>query len=105
MRVVRNRAAAHRAAGLAHAQAFVNHGRAAGASLEHPHAQLVALAFVPPAVVDDAARAAAGRDLVAASLEEARGHDLVLVDGDIAAWSPWAAATPYETLVAHADAG
>ena len=36
--------------GAVHAQPFVNHGKAAGASIEHPHAQLVALDFVPPRV-------------------------------------------------------
>jgi len=51
MRMLRDRAAFHLDAGRVHVQAFVNHGRLAGASLEHPHAQLVALDFVPPAVV------------------------------------------------------
>src|SRR5690348_2192834 len=44
---LRDRAAFHLDRGLAYAQAFVNHGKAAGASIEHPHAQLVALDFVP----------------------------------------------------------
>jgi UDPglucose--hexose-1-phosphate uridylyltransferase len=48
--ILRDRASHHLAAGLVHAQPFVNYGRAAGASIEHPHAQLVALGFVPPAV-------------------------------------------------------
>jgi UDPglucose--hexose-1-phosphate uridylyltransferase len=39
-----------RDAGLGHAALFKNHGRAGGASLPHPHWQLVALPIVPPAV-------------------------------------------------------
>lgn len=39
-----------RDAGLRHAALFKNHGRAGGASLPHPHWQLVALPIVPPAV-------------------------------------------------------
>ena len=59
-------------AGLAHAVPFVNHGKPAGASIEHPHAQLVALDFVPPAVSDDLARfERSGRDLVADALSTA----------------------------------
>ena len=46
--MLRDRAAFHLGAGLQHAVPFVNHGKAAGASIEHPHAQLVVLDFVPP---------------------------------------------------------
>jgi UDPglucose--hexose-1-phosphate uridylyltransferase len=107
VRMLRDRAADHRDSGLAFVQAFVNHGRAAGASRGHPHAQLVALDFVPPAAADQAKRfAAAADDLVTASLSVARDRGLVLVDGAGAhAWSPWAAATPYEVVVAADDAG
>ena len=56
----------HLDAGHRHAHAFVNHGKAAGASIEHPHAQVVALDFVPPFVEHVLDRfAAAQRDLVA----------------------------------------
>jgi UDPglucose--hexose-1-phosphate uridylyltransferase len=107
MRMLRDRAAFHLDAGLVHVQTFVNHGRLAGASLEHPHAQLVALDFVPPAVAAQAARFAdLGTDLVAGSLADAHRRGLVVDErAGAAAWCPWAAATPYETLVAHADAG
>src|SRR5579871_2638922 len=47
---MRDRAQVHLARGAAHAQLFVNQGKASGASIEHPHAQLVALDFVPPRV-------------------------------------------------------
>ena len=106
MRVLRDRSHTHVAAGRAHVQPFVNHGRAAGASIEHPHAQLVALDVVPPAVDAAVERfVTAGRDLVLESLRAAEAAGLAVVDGDAPAWCPVAAASPFETLVAHRDAG
>lgn len=106
MRLLRDRAAFHLARGLVHAQAFVNHGRAAGASIAHPHAQMVALDLEPPAVAATAARqAASDHDLVEASLADARARDLVLHNAPAPCWAAWAAATPYELLSTHPDAG
>ena len=48
--VLRDRARAHAATGSAYVQTLINHGRVAGASIAHPHAQVLALDFVPPAV-------------------------------------------------------
>jgi UDPglucose--hexose-1-phosphate uridylyltransferase len=102
LRVLRDRAALHLAAGLAHVVPFVNHGAAAGASIEHPHAQLVALDFVPPAVSDDLARfERSGRDLVADSLSTARGSVYAVIDGPAPAWCTPGASEPFEVLVAH----
>jgi UDPglucose--hexose-1-phosphate uridylyltransferase len=102
VRVLRDRAALHLGAGLAHVVPFVNHGKAAGASIEHPHAQLVALDFVPPAVNDDLARFdRSGRDLVADSLSTARGSEFAVIDGPAAAWCTPGASEPFEVLVAH----
>jgi UDPglucose--hexose-1-phosphate uridylyltransferase len=101
-RTLRDRSAFHLDAGLAHAVPFVNHGRAAGASIEHPHAQLVVLDFVPPAVVDDVGRfERAGRDIVADGLSNARGTDYAVIDGPAPAWCNPAASEPFEVLVAH----
>jgi UDPglucose--hexose-1-phosphate uridylyltransferase len=102
LRVLRDRAAVHLGAGLAHVVPFVNHGKPAGASIEHPHAQLVALDFVPPAVNDDLARFdRSGRDLVADSLSTARGSDFAVIDGPAPAWCTPGASEPFEVLVAH----
>jgi UDPglucose--hexose-1-phosphate uridylyltransferase len=101
-RTLRDRTAFHLDRGLAYAVPFVNHGRAAGASIEHPHAQLVVLDFVPPAVEDDVERfASAGRDLVADSLSNARGTEYAVIDGPAPAWCNPAASEPFEVLVAH----
>jgi UDPglucose--hexose-1-phosphate uridylyltransferase len=104
--VLRDRCAHHLARGLVHAQAFVNHGRAAGASIEHPHAQLVAVGFVPPKVASAQHRfASAGRDLVDATRRDAERAGVVVLPGDVAAWCPVASVSPYEIVLAHAGAG
>jgi UDPglucose--hexose-1-phosphate uridylyltransferase len=102
LRALRDRAAFHLDTGLAHVVPFVNHGKPAGASIEHPHAQLVALDFVPPAVDDDLARfERSGRDLVADSLSNARGSEYAVIDGPAPAWCNPGASEPFEVLVAH----
>src|SRR5207244_4290487 len=77
-------------------QVVINHGRAAGASIEHPHAQIVALDLVPPAVAQAVERfGAAGHDPVVADLDGA-GDDLRLLDGPVAALSHPGGRTPFE---------
>ena len=98
--VLRDRARDHLRAGRAFVQVVVNHGAAAGASIEHPHAQLVALDFVPPAVEHAVRRVdAAGADLVIGDFERA-GDDLRVVDGVAPSWCPHAPSTPYELRIA-----
>jgi UDPglucose--hexose-1-phosphate uridylyltransferase len=97
--VLRDRVRVHVEDGRAFASVFVNHGRAAGASIEHPHAQIVA-----PDRPSEAVRALTGRfstDLVAAELAAARRADLVVVDGPAPAWCPPASWAPYQLRVAH----
>ena len=98
--VLRDRTRHHLRAGRAFVQVVINHGTAAGASIEHPHAQLVALDLVPPAVEGGVHRfEAAAEDLVVAALD--RGGDaLHVLDGAAPSWCPYAASTPYEFRVA-----
>jgi UDPglucose--hexose-1-phosphate uridylyltransferase len=98
--VIRDRVRHHVAAGHAYVQAFVNQGKAAGASIAHPHAQIVALDLVP-AAVDAALERFATTDLVARELADARRDGLAVVDGPAPAWCPFAGATPYRMRVAH----
>jgi UDPglucose--hexose-1-phosphate uridylyltransferase len=98
--VIRDRVRFHLDGGHAYVQAFVNHGKAAGASIAHPHAQVVALDVVPAAVEAGVERLAT-TDLVARELSEARREELVVVDGPAPAWSPFAAWVPYGMRVAH----
>ena len=97
----------HAAAGRQHVQVFVNHGRAAGASIAHPHAQVVALEFVPPTVDVAADRfAAAGLDLVLGDQSDAIGADAGVVVGDkVRAWCPRASASPFEVRITALEAG
>jgi UDPglucose--hexose-1-phosphate uridylyltransferase len=100
--VMRDRVRHHLDAGRRYVQLFVNQGRAAGASIAHPHAQLVALDLVPPEVEADVERVLAARtDLVARELVAARRDGLVVVDGPAVAWAPYASGSPYGMRVAH----
>jgi UDPglucose--hexose-1-phosphate uridylyltransferase len=104
--VLRDRARRHLASGHSYVGAFINHGSAAGASIEHPHGQVVALDVVPPVVEAALARVdAAGTDLVAAAVAAAPHDRLVVVDGPAPAWCPAASSAPFEIRVAHRSTG
>jgi UDPglucose--hexose-1-phosphate uridylyltransferase len=98
----RQRMRAHRDS--AYTQLILNEGGGAGASLEHTHAQLYALPFVPPPVARERERVrsygerTAGGDLVSDVLvEEVRRRDrLVAIDDDAALICPWATRSPFE---------
>ena len=100
--LLRARSRALAEAGHAYVQVSVNHGRAAGASIAHPHAQVLALDFVPPAVSAAVARfATADTDLVDA--DQARAENLgavVVAHGDTRAWCAAASSGPFEVRVA-----
>ncbi|MFN8149919.1 MAG: DUF4921 family protein [Solirubrobacterales bacterium] len=99
----RGRIAAHSAeASLVHL--IVNEGARAGATLEHTHAQLLALPFVPAQVARERERFAAYNQRTAGAhlledvlVEEVRRRDrLVAIDGEAALVCPWASRWPYE---------
>lgn len=105
--VLRDRASVHLRDGREHVQVLVNHGRAAGASIAHPHAQVVALDFVPPAVTVATERfAAATDDLVVRDLDDAVRREQGTVVGDeVAAWCPSASGSAFEVRLAALGAG
>ncbi|MDX6609275.1 MAG: UDPglucose--hexose-phosphate uridylyltransferase [Solirubrobacterales bacterium] len=88
-------------------QLIVNEGGGAGASLEHSHAQLYALDFVPAAVARErervgayAERTAGGGLLSDILVEEVRRHNrLVAIDEEAALICPWASRSPFELRV------
>ncbi len=88
-------------------QLIVNEGGGAGASLEHSHAQLYALPFVPAAVARERERAGAYAERTAGSgllsdvlVEEVRrGERLVAIDEEAALICPWASRSPFELRV------
>lgn len=101
----RERMRAH--AEASYVQLIVNEGGGAGASLEHTHAQLYALPFVPAAVARERERAGAYSERTAGSgllsdvlVEEVRRQDrLVAIDDEAALICPWASRSPFELRV------
>lgn len=101
----RERMRAH--AGASYVQLIVNEGGGAGASLEHTHAQLYALPFVPAAVARERERAGAYAERTAGSgllsdvlVEEVRRAErLVAIDEEAALICPWASRSPFELRV------
>src|SRR5204862_1763590 len=83
---------------------IVNEGPDAGASLEHTHAQLYALRFVPAEIARERERAAAyhertmgGHMLADVAVEEVRRRDrLVAIDDEAMLVCPWASRSPFE---------
>lgn len=92
------RADHHVASGRTFAQAFVNHGAAAGASIDHPHGQVVALDLLPP-VVERERAALRGADCPLCALTATAPLQVVSTDGIVAFCPPWATA-PFELVVA-----
>lgn len=92
---------------MAYVQLALNQGPDSGASLEHTHAQLGAMEFVPPAVARERERTGAYRERTAgASLlgeilreEIRRGDRLVAIDDEVALVCPWASRHPYEMRI------
>src|SRR5262245_6955350 len=94
--VLRDRIALHLGEGCAYGVALLNWGRAAGASIAHPHAQVITLDFVPPEVEAAGHRARdASLDLLTSDLDAARTRGTVLFDHRAAAWLPLAGTSPY----------
>jgi UDPglucose--hexose-1-phosphate uridylyltransferase len=106
MEVWRERMRAH--AGCACVQLIVNERREAGASLEHTHAQLYALDFVPAEVARERERCGAyatrtmGRalleDLVAEEVR--RGERIVALDEHAVLLAPYASRVPFQLMLA-----
>jgi UDPglucose--hexose-1-phosphate uridylyltransferase len=88
-------------------QVIVNEGGGAGASLEHTHAQLYALPFVPATVARERERAGAYGERTAGGgllsdvlVEEVRRRErLVAIDDEAALICPWASRSPFEVRV------
>lgn len=89
---------------------FKNHGRAAGARLDHAHSQLVAYPIVPPALMEEIhggvrhfenTKRCIFCDLIA---EEQRDGRRIIFDKDaILAIAPFAARVPFETWLLPRD--
>jgi len=104
MAAIRDRIEEHSVVpGLRYSQAIVNSGREAGASIEHPHGQLLGMSFVPRELAEEQAGFArfAGRCLLCTTVdaEEDAGHRVVYADERVLVICPFWSGTPFEMLV------
>ena len=91
---------------LEHVLILYNHGRPAGASLEHPHAQLYAISLVPPSFLEElegARRFAQPNQecVFCRTLEDERraGARVIYENEAFVVFAPYAARTPFETWI------
>jgi UDPglucose--hexose-1-phosphate uridylyltransferase len=88
---------------LRYTQAIVNSGREAGASLEHPHGQLLGMSFIPRELAEEQARFArfVGSCLLCTTVEaeEDSGHRVIYANERVVVVCPFWSAVPYEMLV------
>jgi UDPglucose--hexose-1-phosphate uridylyltransferase len=108
MSAIRDRLVEHRRSEtLRYSQVIVNAGREAGASVEHPHGQLLGMSFVPRELVDEQAgfaRFEGGCLLCAtAEAEVSAGHRVVAANAEVAVLCPYWSGVPFEMLVLPRD--
>jgi UDPglucose--hexose-1-phosphate uridylyltransferase len=104
MAAIRDRMEDHaRRSTVRYTQAIVNTGREAGASLDHPHGQLLGIPFVPGEIAEEEAgfQRFEGSCLLCTMLEaELRaGHRTVIEDERAVVVCPFWSGAPYEMLV------
>jgi UDPglucose--hexose-1-phosphate uridylyltransferase len=89
---------------------FKNHGRAAGARLDHAHSQLAAFPMIPPVLAEKLRGAArhlsvGGRcifcRMVADELKD--GRRIIVERGSVVALAPYASRVPFETWITPRD--
>jgi UDPglucose--hexose-1-phosphate uridylyltransferase len=103
MAAVRDRMEDHaRQPAVHYTQMIVNHGREAGASLEHPHGQLLGMPFVPGELTDEFAGFARHDGCLLCTVAAAEAEaDVRVVQQDerVQVCCPFWSGTPYEMLV------
>jgi len=104
MAAIRDRVEEHsQTPNLRYSQAIVNSGREAGASVEHPHGQLLGMSFVPRELAEEQGRFArfGGGCLLCTTVdaELAAGRRVVFMDDQVVVVCPFWSAVPYEMLV------
>ena len=102
LHTLQDRARAHTAAGHLYTQLLVNHGVDAGASMTHPHAQIVAIDLAPPTIDDEIDHLTDGDSCVVCREIERLDHDtsLWVAGQDAPIWCPWWSSTAFELLLA-----
>ena len=107
MTTLRDRLNAHAATShIRYTQAIVNHGREAGASLAHPHGQLLGLPFVPGEILEEerAFERFKGGCIVCTTRDaEENSERFVLGNAHATVISPYWSSSPYEMLIMPSD--
>jgi len=104
MMTLRDRFAAHgKLPNVRYTQAFINHGREAGASLSHPHGQILGLPFVPGEILEEerAFERFKGGCILCATIDAERVDNkrVVLESEHVVAVTPYWSGSPYELLI------
>lgn len=89
-----------------HVVPFKNRGPSAGATIEHPHFQIIAPGVIPPSIKrlvnrQESYESERGRPLFAALLEEEleAGTRVIAANDEFVTLAPWASAWPYESWI------
>lgn len=104
MYALRDRFEAHTAqSGVRYTQAIINYGREAGASMTHPHTQLLAMPFVPKGIADEEAGfdRFSGGCVLCTTLEAeiSTGHRVIIDDELAVSVTPYWSGSPFELLI------
>ncbi len=104
MTALRRRFEEHaRTPNVRYTQAFINHGREAGASLSHPHGQILGLPFVPGEILEEerAFERFKGGCILCATIDAERvDNKLVVLESEhVVAVTPYWSGSPYELLI------
>lgn len=104
LRMLQRRFNEHAAApNLRFTQAIINHGREAGASLAHPHGQLLGLPFVPGEVLEEQRgfNRFEGGCILCATVEAelVDGKRVVFANDDIVCICPFWSGSPFELMI------
>jgi UDPglucose--hexose-1-phosphate uridylyltransferase len=104
MLLLKRRLADHAATpNVRYTQAIINHGREAGASLAHPHGQLLGLPFVPGEILEEqrAFSRFEGGCILCATVEAelVDGKRVLFANDDVVCIAPYWSGSPYELLI------
>ncbi|MGC9154147.1 MAG: galactose-1-phosphate uridylyltransferase [Ferrimicrobium sp.] len=110
MSAIRDRTEAHaHSKAIRYSQAIVNQGRDAGASMAHPHAQLLGMSFVPRELADEQAgftRFVGGCLLcTTVALEESIDSRILFANDHLAVIAPYWSSIPFELLIIPREHG
>lgn len=104
MSIIQRRLSEHAASPhVRYSQVIINHGREAGASLAHPHGQILGLPFVPGEILDEERAFArfAGGCVICTTIEAERsaGERVVFENDDVVCIAPFWSGAPFELMV------